>query len=77
MEFLVMCIVVVWLPTLAIPGYGFYILSQNTGSFWERLRRTCRPTDWYPVEMEHRQKYEDTVGNTEAHQLVEVTEEVN
>nr|XP_036668609.1 sodium-dependent dopamine transporter-like isoform X6 [Drosophila suzukii] len=77
MEFLVMCIVVVWLPTLAIPGYGFYILSQNTGSFWERLRRTCRPIDWYPVEMEHRQKYEDTVGNTEAHQLVEVTEEVN
>ncbi|XP_037708834.1 sodium- and chloride-dependent neutral and basic amino acid transporter B(0+)-like isoform X2 [Drosophila subpulchrella] len=77
MEFLVMGIIVVWLPILAIPGYGFYFLSQNTGSFWERIRRSCRPTDWYPVEMEHRQRYEEAVGNTEAHQLVEVTEEVN
>ncbi|XP_037708838.1 sodium- and chloride-dependent neutral and basic amino acid transporter B(0+)-like isoform X2 [Drosophila subpulchrella] len=76
-EFLVMCIIVVWLPILAIPGYGFYILSQNTGSFWERLIRTCRPTDWYPVEMEYRQKYEEAVGNTETHQLFEVIEDVN
>ncbi|XP_016963271.1 sodium-dependent noradrenaline transporter-like [Drosophila biarmipes] len=73
-EFLVMCIVVVWLPLLAIPGYGFYYLSKSTGTFCDRLRRTCRPTDWYPVEMEHRRKYEEALGNTEAHQLVEVTE---
>ncbi|EDW52021.1 sodium- and chloride-dependent glycine transporter 1 isoform X2 [Drosophila sechellia] len=74
----VMSIVLVVLPILAIPGYGFYYLYQSTGSFCERFRRTCRPTDWYPVEMEHRQQYEEAVDNTEmTHQLFEVTEEVN
>ncbi|EDX04119.1 GD22475 [Drosophila simulans] len=74
----VMSIVLVVLPILAIPGYGFYYLYQSTGTFCERFRRTCRPTDWYPVEMEHRQQYEEAVDNTEmTHQLFEVTEEVN
>ncbi|XP_044250989.1 sodium-dependent proline transporter-like isoform X1 [Drosophila takahashii] len=73
---LVMSITLVWLPILAIPGYGFYYLSQSTGSVWDRLRRTCRPTDWYPVEMEYRQKYEETIGTTDTHQLSEVTDEV-
>ncbi|XP_017115969.1 sodium- and chloride-dependent glycine transporter 1 [Drosophila elegans] len=75
---LVMSILLVALPILAIPGYGFYYLYQSTGTFCERFKRTCRPTDWYPVEMEHRQQYEEAVGNTEmTHQLFEVTEEVN
>nr|NP_001285712.1 uncharacterized protein Dmel_CG13795, isoform C [Drosophila melanogaster]NP_609138.3 uncharacterized protein Dmel_CG13795, isoform B [Drosophila melanogaster]AAF52546.4 uncharacterized protein Dmel_CG13795, isoform B [Drosophila melanogaster]AFH58721.1 FI17140p1 [Drosophila melanogaster]AHN54227.1 uncharacterized protein Dmel_CG13795, isoform C [Drosophila melanogaster] len=74
----VMSIVLVVLPILAIPGYGFYYLYQSTGTFCERFKRTCRPTDWYPVEMEHRQQYEEAVDNTEmTHQLFEVTEEVN
>uniref|UniRef100_A0A6P4EJL0 Sodium- and chloride-dependent glycine transporter 2-like n=1 Tax=Drosophila rhopaloa TaxID=1041015 RepID=A0A6P4EJL0_DRORH len=75
---LIISIFLVGLPILAIPGYGFYYLYQNTGTFCARFRRTCRPTDWYPVEMEHRQQYEEAVGNTDiTHQLFEVTEEVN
>ncbi|KAH8353063.1 hypothetical protein KR084_008640 [Drosophila pseudotakahashii] len=75
-EFLAISIIVVWLPLLAIPAYGLYYLSKSTGSLWDRLRRTCRPTDWYPVEMEHRQQYEQAVGTTENLHLFEVTEEV-
>ncbi|XP_017067919.2 sodium- and chloride-dependent glycine transporter 1-like [Drosophila eugracilis] len=75
---LLFSIFMVFLPILAIPGYGFYCLYQSSGTFGERFRRTCRPTDWYPVEMEHRQQYEEAVGNTEMiHQLFEVPEEVN
>ncbi|XP_016998140.2 sodium- and chloride-dependent glycine transporter 1-like [Drosophila takahashii] len=74
----VLSILLVWLPILAIPGYGFYYLFQSTGTFCDRFKRACRPTDWYPLEMEHRQQYEVAVGNTEmTHQLFEVTEEVN
>ncbi|XP_017097654.2 sodium- and chloride-dependent glycine transporter 1-like [Drosophila bipectinata] len=75
---LVITFMIVLVPLLAIPCYGFYYLYQNTGTFSERFRRACRPTDWYPVEMEHRQQYELSVGSTEmTHQLFEVTEEVN
>ncbi|KAH8281500.1 hypothetical protein KR054_000916 [Drosophila jambulina] len=75
---LVLAIFLLGLPLLAIPGYGLYYLYQSSGTFCERFRRTCRPTDWYPVEMEDRQRYEEFVGNTEmTHQLFEVTEEVN
>ncbi|KAH8378507.1 hypothetical protein KR093_011745 [Drosophila rubida] len=66
------------LPLLFIPGYGIYITYQNTGGFCNRFRRACRPTDWYPVEMQHRQQYEEVLGNSDlTHQLYEVTEEVN
>ncbi|KAH8325888.1 hypothetical protein KR067_009725 [Drosophila pandora] len=75
---LAVTVVIVLVPFLAIPGYGFYYLYQSTGTIGERFKRACRPTDWYPVEMEHRQQYELTVGSTElTHQLFEVTEEVN
>ncbi|EDW03476.1 GH10485 [Drosophila grimshawi] len=68
----------VLLPVLCIPGYGVYIMCKNTGGFCNRFRRACRPNDWYPVEMEDRQKYEEVVGNADiTHQLYEVTEEVN
>ncbi|XP_039492070.1 sodium- and chloride-dependent neutral and basic amino acid transporter B(0+)-like [Drosophila santomea] len=74
----VMSIVLVDLPILAIPVYGLYHLYQRTGTFWERFKRTCRPTDWYPLEMEHRQKYEEALNNLDmTQQLCEVTEEVN
>ncbi|XP_016998149.2 sodium- and chloride-dependent neutral and basic amino acid transporter B(0+)-like [Drosophila takahashii] len=72
-----MSIILVWLPILAIPGYGIYCLAQSTGTVWDRLRRTCRPTDWYPVDLNHRQQYEEAVGNIETHQLVEVTDDIN
>ncbi|XP_034472534.1 sodium-dependent proline transporter-like [Drosophila innubila] len=66
------------IPLLFIPGYGMYITYQNTGGSCNRFRRACRPTDWYPQEMENRQQYEDVVGNSDlTHQLYEVTEEVN
>ncbi|KAH8353305.1 hypothetical protein KR084_010169 [Drosophila pseudotakahashii] len=71
-EFLAISIIVVWLPLLAIAGYGLYYLSQSTGTVWDRLRSTCRPTDWYPVEMEHRQQYEKAGDDTEmTHQPTE------
>ncbi|XP_017097885.2 sodium- and chloride-dependent glycine transporter 1-like [Drosophila bipectinata] len=69
-------IILVVIPILAIPGYGFYYLYQSNGTFSERFKRACRPTDWYPVELEHRQQYELAVGNTEMTQQL-VTEEVN
>ncbi|XP_016998138.2 sodium- and chloride-dependent glycine transporter 1-like [Drosophila takahashii] len=71
-ELHVMSIIMLGLPLLAIPGYGLYYLSQSTGAFWDRLRRSCRPTDWYPVEMEHRQQYEKAGDDTEmTNQLTE------
>ncbi|KAH8411965.1 hypothetical protein KR222_003895 [Zaprionus bogoriensis] len=66
------------LPFLLLPGYGVYVMLRNTGGFCERLRRACRPTDWYPVEMENRQKYEEMMGNCEmTHQLHELSEHVH
>ncbi|XP_016944278.3 sodium- and chloride-dependent neutral and basic amino acid transporter B(0+) [Drosophila suzukii] len=73
LEFHVMCIIVLWLPILAIPGIGLYYLSQSTGTFCDRFRRTCRPTNWYPVDMERRQKYEEAIRAPEmTHQLTDV-----
>ncbi|KAH8412113.1 hypothetical protein KR222_011664 [Zaprionus bogoriensis] len=75
---LVISLTLVLVPMLSIPGYGVYIMFQTTGGFCDRLRRACRPTDWYPLEMEDRQQYEEIVGNSDiTHQLYEVTEEVN
>ncbi|KAH8334119.1 hypothetical protein KR059_006803 [Drosophila kikkawai] len=75
---LVLALFLLGLPLFAIPGYGLYYLYQSSGTFCERFKRTCRPTDWYPVDTEDRQRYEEFVGNSEmTHQLFEVTEEVN
>jgi len=73
LEFHVICLILIWLPILAIPGYGIYYLSQSTGTFFNRLRRTCRPTEWYPVKMEYRQKYEEAIETLEmTHHLTDV-----
>ncbi|XP_043642360.1 sodium- and chloride-dependent neutral and basic amino acid transporter B(0+)-like isoform X1 [Drosophila teissieri] len=69
---LVMSIILVVIPILAIPGYGIYFLYLSTGTFWERFKRTCRPTDWYPVEMEHRQKYEESLNNSDMTQQLTI-----
>ncbi|ALC40103.1 CG33296, partial [Drosophila busckii] len=75
---MIMSIFLVLIPLLYVPGYGFYIMLQNTGRFCDRFRRACRPNDWYPIEMETRQKYEELVGNSDiTHQLYEVTEDVD
>ncbi|XP_018798346.1 PREDICTED: sodium-dependent proline transporter-like [Bactrocera latifrons] len=64
------------LPWLYIPGYMMYIMLQTTGTFKTRFKRCCRPMDWYPVELEDRQRYEQTMRNADmTHQLHEVEEE--
>ncbi|EDV59241.1 sodium-dependent proline transporter [Drosophila erecta] len=76
--FFALAIILVGLPFLAIPGYGFYYLKNSTGTFSERLKRACRPTDWYPSEMKHRQHYGDLIGHIEmTDHLFDGTEEVN
>ncbi|XP_054082330.1 sodium- and chloride-dependent neutral and basic amino acid transporter B(0+)-like [Zeugodacus cucurbitae] len=62
------------LPWLYVPGYMVYIMLQTTGTFKTRFKRCCRPTDWYPMELEDRQRYEQTMHNTDmTHQLDEET----
>nr|NP_609136.2 uncharacterized protein Dmel_CG13793 [Drosophila melanogaster]AAF52544.3 uncharacterized protein Dmel_CG13793 [Drosophila melanogaster] len=69
-----MAIILVGLPILAIPAYGFYYIHQRPGSISELFRAT----DWYPVEMEYRQQYGELVQKSEmTHQLFDRTEEVN
>ncbi|XP_065357645.1 sodium-dependent proline transporter-like [Calliphora vicina] len=51
------------LPWLCVPGYVIYCLLKSKGPFTARLLKSARPTDWYPVEMEDRQKYENVVNN--------------
>lgn len=64
------------LPWLYVPGYMIYIMLQTTGTFKTRFKRCCRPMDWYPVELEDRQRYEQTMRNTDmTHQLHELEEE--
>ncbi|XP_017067828.1 sodium- and chloride-dependent glycine transporter 1-like [Drosophila eugracilis] len=66
------------LCALTIPGYGFYYLYQSSGSFSDRFRRTCRPTDWYPADEKHRQRYREAVGQIEVtDQLFELIDDMN
>ncbi|XP_030384886.1 sodium- and chloride-dependent glycine transporter 1-like [Scaptodrosophila lebanonensis] len=70
-------IVLVITPLLYIPSYGVYIMFRNTGSFCMRFKRACRATDWYPLEMEDRQRYEEALGTNDlTHQLYEVTDDM-
>ncbi|XP_037960733.1 sodium-dependent neutral amino acid transporter SLC6A17-like [Teleopsis dalmanni] len=70
----VLAFIFILLPWLAIPGYGILSMLQTTGSIGMRFKRCCRPTDWYPVEADDRQRYEDAMGNMDiTHQLNEVT----
>ncbi|XP_067624069.1 sodium- and chloride-dependent neutral and basic amino acid transporter B(0+)-like [Eurosta solidaginis] len=61
------------LPWIFLPGYMIYIILQTSGSFCIRFKRCCRPLDWYPVELEERQQYEEAMGNMDiTHQLNEM-----
>ncbi|XP_054744014.1 sodium- and chloride-dependent neutral and basic amino acid transporter B(0+)-like [Anastrepha obliqua] len=64
------------LPWLYVPGYMLYIMLQTTGTFKTRFARCCRPLDWYPVELEDRQRYEESMRNADAsHQLSQLDDE--
>lgn len=66
-----------FVPWLFIPGFMGYSMWRVTGeSFKIRLRKCCRPSDWYPVASQHRQAYEESMGNQDiTHQLDEVTDD--
>lgn len=65
------------LPWLYLPGYMIYVLLQTSGSYKMRFRRCCRPLDWYPLEMEERQRYEEAMGNMDiTHQLSQIEDEI-
>ncbi|KAI8125154.1 Sodium- and chloride-dependent glycine transporter 2 [Lucilia cuprina] len=66
----VFAIIFIVVPWLFIPGYAVYTMRQSMGSFRTRFQRCCRPNDWYPVEQEERQRYEEAMGNADiTHQL--------
>ncbi|KAI9585837.1 sodium-dependent proline transporter [Glossina fuscipes] len=70
-------VIFIGLPWIFVPGYAVFCVWQTTGSIKTRLKRCCRPTDWYPVVAEDRQRYEEAMGNLDiTHQLNEITEEV-
>lgn len=52
------------LPWLCVPAYAIHCLLKSRGSFKTRLIKSCRPTDWHPVELEDRQKYECVLNTT-------------
>lgn len=65
------------IPWLFIPAYAAYSMRQSIGTFKTRFQRCCKPNDWYPVEQEERQRYEEAMGNMDiTHQLNEITENV-
>ncbi|XP_036328162.1 sodium- and chloride-dependent glycine transporter 1-like [Rhagoletis pomonella] len=73
----IVAVLLIVLPWLCLPGYMIYVLLQTSGSFMMRFRRCCRPMDWYPVEMEERQRYEEAMGNMDiTHQLSQIEDEV-
>lgn len=53
------------IPWMFIPGFVIYQMSLAIGTIKERFLRCCRPTDWFPVEAEDRQKYEEAIGNVD------------
>ncbi|XP_061402548.1 sodium- and chloride-dependent neutral and basic amino acid transporter B(0+)-like [Musca vetustissima] len=53
------------IPWLGIPGFAIYQMSRSMGSFKTRFLRCCRPTDWFPIETEEKEKYEQLVGSVE------------
>lgn len=62
------------LPWWSIPAYTFYCLYRSQGSLRERFRKCCSPTDWYPVEADDRQRYEEVMNvSNMTHTLSELT----
>ncbi|XP_055921051.1 sodium-dependent proline transporter-like [Eupeodes corollae] len=65
------------LPWTLVPGYCIFKTLQTTGVLGTRLKRSVRPTDWYPVDPVDRRKYEEKFNETEiSHNIfTEITEE--
>ncbi|XP_073825458.1 sodium- and chloride-dependent neutral and basic amino acid transporter B(0+)-like [Musca autumnalis] len=57
-------------PWLGIPGFAIYLMSRSMGSIKTRFLRCCRPNDWFPIEAEEKQKYEQLVGSVEITQTL-------
>lgn len=65
-------------PWIIIPGYMVYSLVRANGSFSSKFKKLNRPTDWYPVEIDDRQRYEAALGNSDiSHQLSSTVIEEN
>ncbi|TMW43585.1 hypothetical protein DOY81_011335 [Sarcophaga bullata] len=50
------------LPWLCVPVYAVHCLWKSRRSFKTRLIRSCRPTDWHPVQLEDLQRYESLLN---------------
>ncbi|KAL5281091.1 hypothetical protein ACFFRR_004859 [Megaselia abdita] len=74
---LIAALIIKLLPWIIIPGYMIYSLMKATGPLLSKFSKLNRPTDWYPVEIDDRQKYETALGNSDiSHQLsVTIVEE--
>ncbi|XP_075152759.1 sodium-dependent proline transporter-like [Haematobia irritans] len=71
-----LAIVFIVIPWLSIPGFAIYQMSQSMGTMKTRFFRCCRPTDWFPIEGEYKEKYEATIGSVDTtHTLSEVKDE--
>lgn len=53
------------LALLVIPGYMIYVITVPTGSILSRFKKLIRPTDWYPIDIEEKLKYEADLGATD------------
>ncbi|XP_075152760.1 sodium- and chloride-dependent neutral and basic amino acid transporter B(0+)-like [Haematobia irritans] len=71
-----LAIVFIVIPWLSIPGFAIYQMSQSMGTMKTRFFRCCRPTDWFPIEGEYKEKYEAAIGSVDiTHTLSEVKDE--
>ncbi|XP_055839369.1 uncharacterized protein LOC129907278 [Episyrphus balteatus] len=60
-----------------IPSYCIYKTTQTLGSICVRLKRSVRPTDWYPADPIDKQNYEERFSSTDtAHPLTVLEEEI-
>ncbi|XP_065358428.1 sodium- and chloride-dependent glycine transporter 2-like [Calliphora vicina] len=71
----VFALIFIVIPWLLIPIYAVYAMRHSMGSLKTRFQRSCTPNDWYPVEQEDRQHYEEAMCNMDiTHQLNEITD---
>ncbi|KAL5281095.1 hypothetical protein ACFFRR_004862 [Megaselia abdita] len=57
---------VIMLVLFVIPGYMVYAMKKPSGSILTRFRKLNRPTDWYPVDIEEKLKYEEALGSNDS-----------
>ncbi|XP_055375962.1 sodium-dependent proline transporter-like isoform X1 [Condylostylus longicornis] len=58
-------------PTMYVPGYMIYKICTATGNVIDRIKKLCRPNDWYPADPIEHQNYENYLDNSDiANELV-------